>query len=110
MKNFQANYKVFGMVKSGNTNKGYLVDFNMFPSGHKTVQLTRKHLTTLSKDEEEINDPTINSNNFLEIDNEDDDEVEVEADGAAITRTTAKKKKKIDRMKASFKNFALLDK
>jgi hypothetical protein len=109
MKDFADNYKVFGTVKSGNTNKGYLVEFDMFPAAHKTVQLTRKRLTTLSKDEEEVNNTTTNSNNFLVINNDEaDDEVKV-GEGAA-TGTTTTKKKKVDPMKESFEKFSKLDK
>jgi hypothetical protein len=116
MKDFPDNFKVFGTVKSGNTNKGYLVEFDMFPAGQKAAQLTRKRLTTLSKDEEEVNDSTINNNDYLTLENdEDDDEVEVEEGGntgatTTSTTTTTKKKKKVDLMKESFEKFAALDK
>lgn len=106
MKDFQDNYKVFGTVKSGNTNKGYLVEFDMFPSGNKIIQLTRKRLTTLAKDEEEVNNnTTINIETFANIENDDESEDEV-----AEIATGATKKKKKDPLKESFEKFAKLEK
>jgi hypothetical protein len=117
MKDFADNYKVFGTVRSGNTNKGYLVEFDMFPAAQKTVQLTRKRLTTLSKDEEEVNNTTTNSNDFLTIDNDEDDDDDVEVEDAVATGTTTTttttattKKKKVDPLKESIKKFSKLDK
>jgi hypothetical protein len=91
---------VFGTVISGNTTKGYTVQFDMFPSEHKRTTVIRRRLTTLSPNEEECNETTTNMEYATVEDVDEEDEGDT---------TGRRKGKKSDHIKESFEDFAKLD-
>jgi hypothetical protein len=56
LRNFKDNYRLYGTVISGGSNKGYSVEFDIFPVNMKKVHMARRRLTVVKDGEEEVLD------------------------------------------------------
>ena len=54
MKNYNDNYNFYGTVVSGGGNKGWKVEFSLFPVNNKVVLLQRKRIHLVAKGKEEV--------------------------------------------------------
>jgi hypothetical protein len=54
LKNYNDNYNFYGTVVSGGGNKGWKVEFSLFPASNKVVLLQRKRIHLVASGEEEV--------------------------------------------------------
>jgi Transposase IS4 len=69
LKNFNDNYNFYGTVIGGGGNKGWKVEFNLFPTNSKVVLLQRKRIHLVADGEEEVPyDKATDITKYLEVD------------------------------------------
>jgi hypothetical protein len=67
LRGFRDDYKLYGTVASGGSNKGYVVLFDIFPANHKAVHLIRRRLTVVQNGENEDQNDGSEHHNLSEV-------------------------------------------
>jgi hypothetical protein len=99
LQGFRDDYRLYGTVVSGGSNKGYVVLFDVFPVDHKKVQVVRRRLTVVQGNENESQKDGAEVNLLSEV--------QLEEEVTAINNNN--KRKKGSSYADSIKTFANFD-